>query len=208
MLKNRGSFDLKRIEQNELNVDAAAVWTAVGRISMDRGCKPDSVPRVGVGHLSILLRRICCDQPEAYPPRRLRRQGGRGGQPPASYLILLRMGLAMRFSLRKTRRSLTPPFHPYRGLCACAPTRVAVCFLWRFPFPLIWQRAPPDESGDILPCGVRTFLPGVIRDGKLAGATEHLSPSISKEPAKVYAIRAASTISCCKNCTESWPAPF
>ena len=82
-----------------------------------------------------------------------------------------------------------------------------VCFLWRFPFPLILQRAPPEDSGGILPCGVRTFLPGAIRKRKLSGATEHLGPSISKELDAVYAIRAASTISCCRNCTGSLPGP-
>ena len=40
-----------------------------------------------------------------------------------------------------------------------------VYFLWRFPFPLIWQRASPDDTGDILPCGVRTFLSRKIRCG-------------------------------------------
>ena len=93
---------------------------AVGRISMDRGYKPDSVPRVGVGHLSVPFWRTRCDQPEAYPVCRTSRHRGRGGPPPASYSILLRMGLAVRLSLRKTRWSLTPPFHPYPEVDACA----------------------------------------------------------------------------------------
>ena len=111
---------LGSLSESNCTLDVAAALCAVGRISMDRGDKPDSVPHYGVGHLSVSFWKTRCDQPEAYPLRRTSRHKRRGGQPPASYLILLQMGLAMRSPLQGTRWSLTPPFHPYSKLFACA----------------------------------------------------------------------------------------
>src|SRR5438270_8989723 len=44
------------------------------------------------------------------------------------YLVLLRVGFAMRRALPPGRCALTAPFHPYRGIAA-----VAVFSLWHFP---------------------------------------------------------------------------
>ena len=96
-------------------------------------------------------------------------------------------------------------FSPLSRHPPCGVVRT-VCFLWRFPFPLIWQRASPDDTGDILPCGVRTFLSGEIRCG-IPRSDRTLDPSIYKELVRIYAIRAASTISGCRNCIVSWPGP-
>ena len=100
------------------------------------------------------------------------------------YLVLLRVGFAMRRALLRDRCALTAPFHPYpaqsqaRGLrLLCLRVRLkadrlairslmcrAVYFLWHFPSshfsaaPKRATEAPSRTLSGTLLCGVRTFL--------------------------------------------------
>ncbi len=88
------------------------------------------------------------------------------------YLVLLRAGFCLPSALRQTRCALTAPFHPYSpspsGLRRSklftglprrntrGARRRAVCFLCHFP-----SGHPDRPLTGALPCGVRTFLPGL-----------------------------------------------
>ena len=75
------------------------------------------------------------------------------------YLVLLRVGFAMRRALLLDRCALTAPFHPYLPL-----TRQAVYSLWHFPSSHSsaalkrTAEAPSRTLSGTLLCGVRTFL--------------------------------------------------
>jgi hypothetical protein len=77
-----------------------------------------------------------------------------------SYLILLRMGFAGPPPLRRTTVVSYTTFSPLARSRRVAAGVGPVCFLWHFPSPPLWQRVSPAEAGDILSCGVRTFLSG------------------------------------------------
>src|SRR3569832_1515568 len=81
------------------------------------------------------------------------------------YLVLLRVGFAMRRALLPGRCALTAPFHPYRG--SCEPRRYVLCGTFR-PAAL----TPPSRtlSGTLL-CGVRTFLQTRVRVQRPSGPT-------------------------------------
>jgi len=107
------------------------------------GHKPGSVPedQVVIIHLGRRLPAASCDRP-----------GGLGRAALWRLPIWSCSGWGLP-SLRCHHRSwwaLASPFHPYRALHA------AVCFLLHFP----WGR-PRSVLRTTLPCGARTFLPGV-----------------------------------------------
>jgi hypothetical protein len=60
-----------------------------------------------------------------------------------SYSVLLPAGLAVPPTLPPARCALTAPFHPYPCDGTLQPRRMAVCFLWRFP----WGRPRRTLSG-------------------------------------------------------------
>jgi len=83
-----------------------------------------------------------------------------------SYLALLPMGFSVPRRFLFERWSLTPPFHPYRGLVSEAE---AVCSLWHFPSECLEAFRPCVSRTStfakirwlhgIALFGVRTFLP-------------------------------------------------
>ena len=117
---------------------------------MSRPCKPGSVRRSRLrrgDHFSgtALARRL------ERPTREAWLAHAAGQRQRLSYLVFLRVGLAVPDLSPSPRCALTAPFHPYRATLARRP---AVCFLWRFPWPR--DRLPLATT---LTRGARTFLP-------------------------------------------------
>ena len=102
-------------------------------------CKPGSVPIcMGDDHSSAtpVTRRL------VRPTRMAARKHACRAKRRHPYLVLLPMGFAVPLLLPAARCALTAPFHPYHPK---PELRMAVCFLWHFP----WGRP-------------RRALPGIV----------------------------------------------